>query len=485
MSTSRINTVGPTVSRPNTHTARKQGSRRRSPMHDDELRDLHATPMGLMAWFAALALLQPECERASLLALVVWSAAFSLVILLAVADVLLFSPAVTNMVIARTSRILCRTANGTGTNLLFTVKKVSRGVLDQLVKAFWESFVFARRRGGSITTSLIPLSFSLLCGLRWLCGEVVRMPGRLDSLVLVGFILLIMSAITLPFSKGSLAKAFHVAGRALLVGSGRFAPQEPLVPPFGARHLCLDLCRNLRLVLSVGCWLLLLTSGPYTRARTKALRASLAAGLTKIDPSEWWEKKQDVDSLEWRQDGLWNEGDACSGCVAKFVDCHDGDTCKPSEIWSHLGTTRLPRIMVASIRLRGIDTPEMRGSCALERCLAQRGKETLGQFVLSGATSRRRRIIECGHDKYFRYLCDILDDDGLRASDAMVGSGLATPWNGRGGRPLDWCQPPDVVARQLPGLARHVEACLASTSLRATTALGSVGQFFELLYAGH
>lgn len=118
--------------------------------------------------------------------------------------------------------------------------------------------------------------------------------------------------------------------------------------------------------------------------------------------------------------------------------------------------------MVTSVRIRGIDAPEIKGACALESCLALHARAALNSFILDGADTRRRRLVSCGHGKYFRYVCDVLNDGGRRASDAMLQSGLAMAWNGRGIRPVDWCVPARIPQPRASPVKVAVAQCLAS-----------------------
>ena len=172
------------------------------------------------------------------------------------------------------------------------------------------------------------------------------------------------------------------------------------------------------------------------------------------DEDEWTK----YDSKEW------SASDKCPGCVARFIRCSDGDTCQTSEIWardrSNGMLVNLPPLLVASVRIGGVDAPEIKGACELERCLAQHARQKLDEFVLDSSSSRLRRIVGCKHDKYFRYLCDIVDDGtpSIRASTSMVKAGLAVPWNGRGGRPLNWCDA-GLVRKRAPAAVPFVDEC--------------------------
>ena len=89
------------------------------------------------------------------------------------------------------------------------------------------------------------------------------------------------------------------------------------------------------------------------------------------------------------------------------------------------------------IRLRGLDAPEMRSSCDLERCLAQRAKEVLEAFITEQGHGTLR-LEDCVRDKYFRATCDIVNLHGQSAARAMLASGLAVRYGGQT-KVHDWC----------------------------------------------
>lgn len=86
-----------------------------------------------------------------------------------------------------------------------------------------------------------------------------------------------------------------------------------------------------------------------------------------------------------------------------------------------------------SVRLAGIDTPEMRGKCPSEKGLANRAKDRVEGIIMKGD------IISLGNvkrDKYFRLLADVLVD-GENVAATLVGEGLAVTYSG--GKKRDWC----------------------------------------------
>jgi micrococcal nuclease len=85
------------------------------------------------------------------------------------------------------------------------------------------------------------------------------------------------------------------------------------------------------------------------------------------------------------------------------------------------------------IRVKGIDTPEIKGACAYERRLALEARDYVTAVVRSSRTTEIRRV---GIDKYGRTLAYVLVD-GKDLGNEMVSRGLARVWTGRR---LSWCQ---------------------------------------------
>ena len=113
------------------------------------------------------------------------------------------------------------------------------------------------------------------------------------------------------------------------------------------------------------------------------------------------------------------------GTVQRVID---GDTLVVEvPVWLGLAVT-------TSVRLKGIDTPELRGACQREKDLALQAKRQL-----AGEATPQVRLTNIEGDKYFgRVEADVATvPDGLSLSDAMLASGLARPYDG--GKRGDWC----------------------------------------------
>ena len=121
-------------------------------------------------------------------------------------------------------------------------------------------------------------------------------------------------------------------------------------------------------------------------------------------------------------------GEEVAGPVrADVVRVLDGDTIEISaQVWLGLRLT-------SHVRIRGIDTPELRGECASEKAMAAQARDRL--MRLAGTSISIAHIAD---DKYAgRVLADAVAADGTNLGAAMLASGLARPYDG--GTRGDWC----------------------------------------------
>lgn len=113
---------------------------------------------------------------------------------------------------------------------------------------------------------------------------------------------------------------------------------------------------------------------------------------------------------------------------AVFLSVTDGDTIK----------VKIPNIPTVfgeeiSVRIAGIDTPEMHSKCTTERRLAERATEFTKNFL------QNTTVIELQHptkDMYFRIDADIIVE-GKSLSKELLNAGLAKPYFG--GTKTPWC----------------------------------------------
>lgn len=114
---------------------------------------------------------------------------------------------------------------------------------------------------------------------------------------------------------------------------------------------------------------------------------------------------------------------------AVYHTCYDGDTCMMS----------LPGIHPLfgdhiSVRLAGIDTPEMKGQCEREKQLARQARDLVRSALRQAGTIHLRKA---SRDKYFRIDARVLAD-GHDVSEILITEGLAVPYDG-GMKTVDWC----------------------------------------------
>ena len=108
--------------------------------------------------------------------------------------------------------------------------------------------------------------------------------------------------------------------------------------------------------------------------------------------------------------------------------CYDGDTC-------YVVAKTLPdTLRNMSIRILGIDTPEIRGDCLEEKGLALQGRAFANDMF------RNANNIEFRNLKWDKYGGRILADvyiDGMSYKHEIIEAGLAREYDG--GKKLGWC----------------------------------------------
>jgi endonuclease YncB( thermonuclease family) len=115
--------------------------------------------------------------------------------------------------------------------------------------------------------------------------------------------------------------------------------------------------------------------------------------------------------------------------VAVFHGCYDGDTCTVS-LHSNIPALFGDHI---TVRLAGIDTPEMKGICEEEKALATQAKALTQNLMVQAA---KIELLEPKRDKYFRILAKVMTD-GREVAQELVKAGLARPYDG--GKKQRWC----------------------------------------------
>ena len=110
-----------------------------------------------------------------------------------------------------------------------------------------------------------------------------------------------------------------------------------------------------------------------------------------------------------------------------FKSCYDGDTCK-------FDIPDVPDVFGKNlaVRIRGIDTPEIRGKCENEKIMAKKAKEFIN-FLMNKATLIEVKNVERG--KYFRVVADVYVD-GKSIAKYMIQNDYALPYE----EDIDWCK---------------------------------------------
>lgn len=114
---------------------------------------------------------------------------------------------------------------------------------------------------------------------------------------------------------------------------------------------------------------------------------------------------------------------------ASYISNYDGDTIRVDIPGLHpLIGENIP------IRVRGIDTPEIRGKCLKEKSMAKRAKERVRELLV-----KHKNIVLEGMErgKYFRIVATVIAD-GIDIGGLLVSEGLAIPYNG-GRKTANWC----------------------------------------------
>lgn len=104
----------------------------------------------------------------------------------------------------------------------------------------------------------------------------------------------------------------------------------------------------------------------------------------------------------------------------------DGDTfVAAAHVWP--GET-----VEVSVRIRGIDAPEMRSRCPAERLAAERSRTALAGLIGGVSVS----ISNIGRDKYYgRVLADVATEDGGAVAPRLLARDFARPYHGERRKP--------------------------------------------------
>jgi endonuclease YncB( thermonuclease family) len=110
--------------------------------------------------------------------------------------------------------------------------------------------------------------------------------------------------------------------------------------------------------------------------------------------------------------------------IAKVVRVYDGDTITVAAPFCNGSVATGPEIYLFSVRLRGIDTPELRGGGPAEKVKAEIARDALAGLVMG----RIVRIDSVGSEKYGRVLANVYVD-GSCVNEWMVERGFAVAYD--------------------------------------------------------
>lgn len=108
-----------------------------------------------------------------------------------------------------------------------------------------------------------------------------------------------------------------------------------------------------------------------------------------------------------------------------------------------------------TIRVLGVDTPEIKGKCTIEKTLAVQARDFVRQILTEAETVAYRGI---GWDKYGGRIDAVVLVNGTDLAKLIVEAGLGRPYDGGAREP--WCPPPDeALARPKPRKEGGVAVC--------------------------
>jgi len=104
-------------------------------------------------------------------------------------------------------------------------------------------------------------------------------------------------------------------------------------------------------------------------------------------------------------------------CQAKVVRTYDGDT-------FYVNIEKVHSLFGAElgIRIKGIDTPEMRGGTPETKALAVKARDFTIKFL---AEAKRVDLKDCVRGKFFRIVCEVYGDKDKSLAEELLKAGLA------------------------------------------------------------
>jgi micrococcal nuclease len=115
--------------------------------------------------------------------------------------------------------------------------------------------------------------------------------------------------------------------------------------------------------------------------------------------------------------------------VSEVTSIYDADTFRATiDGWPAIIGERI------SIRVNGVDTPEMRGKCKEEKDLARKAKQHTVNLLRSSTTIKLKNL---KRGKYFRIVADVYADN-QSLSESLINAGLGIPYFGKT-KTRSWC----------------------------------------------
>lgn len=116
--------------------------------------------------------------------------------------------------------------------------------------------------------------------------------------------------------------------------------------------------------------------------------------------------------------------------TATLASIYDGDTFKVN-----LQCSEPVLCHNVPVRVKGVDTPELKSNSPCEKQKAQQAKA----FTTSFLQGHKLDLRNCKRDKYFRLLCDVYSEGRSLASE-LIKRGLAYPYNGGTKAKKNYCK---------------------------------------------
>jgi endonuclease YncB( thermonuclease family) len=117
-------------------------------------------------------------------------------------------------------------------------------------------------------------------------------------------------------------------------------------------------------------------------------------------------------------------------CV-KYLKNYDADT-----ITVHIHDVHPLLGDKISVRVLGVDTPEVKGHLPCEKEAARAAKRLVESLLKQ---AKRIDLNEAARDKYFRILADV-NIDGKSLSAILLKNGLGYPYQGKTKEKINWCK---------------------------------------------